>query len=372
MTLALCKETLDSFIADAENRVVSLSGKWGTGKSHLWREVQKGSKDALVKEAVYLSLFGVGSIGDLKLKAVQGVLPKIESGGQLAEAAKRSVAAAKKVLTGIHSGFSALDDLALIALPTLLKNRFIVLDDIERKHEGLSIEELLGFIDDSVQNLNCRFLLILNDDKLKNGNVSTLWQEFHEKVIDQEIRLDTSPVEAFQIANEGKEFQWTAHVKEAVEICQISNIRVIRKIVRLLNRILGQRDVLAPNVLTRVVGPTTLLAAIHLRALEDGPDARFVLDYSSNDPYFGVVQQPELQSKEAAERRRWIALMDRLRLRKSDGFERTVYEFLRSGMLVDEDMRLAIDQFSKKPSRTGHSNRSQRVCLHRRFRHTHS
>ena len=40
MTLARCRQNFVDPIADAENRVIALSGKWGMGKSHLWKEVQ--------------------------------------------------------------------------------------------------------------------------------------------------------------------------------------------------------------------------------------------------------------------------------------------------------------------------------------------
>lgn len=109
------------------------------------------------------------------------MLPKLEAGGQLAESIKNGYAGLKKVLKSIHSGFSALDELGLIAAPMMLKGRFIVIDDIERKHEKLSIDEILGFIDDCVQSLECRILLILNSDQLGDKK---LWELFREKVID--------------------------------------------------------------------------------------------------------------------------------------------------------------------------------------------
>lgn len=115
----------------------------------------------------------------------------------MAESIKNAYSGLKKVLKGVHSGFSALDELALIVTPMMLKGRFIVIDDIERKHEKLSIDEILGFIDDCVQSLECRILLILNSDQLADKK---LWETFREKVIDQELRLDISPNEAFDIA----------------------------------------------------------------------------------------------------------------------------------------------------------------------------
>ena len=57
MSMDASRRALESLIADTQNRVLALSGPWGTGKSHLWDEVRRHSGDANVKKSVYVSLF---------------------------------------------------------------------------------------------------------------------------------------------------------------------------------------------------------------------------------------------------------------------------------------------------------------------------
>ena len=57
-----------------------------------------------------------------------------------------------------------MDEFALLAVPAMAREKFIVVDDIERKHEKLTIDEVLGFIDDFTRNYGCRILLILSTD----------------------------------------------------------------------------------------------------------------------------------------------------------------------------------------------------------------
>lgn len=40
MSLQRTKERLVSLLGQVDNRVIALSGKWGTGKTHLWNEVK--------------------------------------------------------------------------------------------------------------------------------------------------------------------------------------------------------------------------------------------------------------------------------------------------------------------------------------------
>jgi tRNA A37 threonylcarbamoyladenosine biosynthesis protein TsaE len=41
MSLSKTKERLVRLLGQNENSVIALSGKWGTGKTHLWNEVME-------------------------------------------------------------------------------------------------------------------------------------------------------------------------------------------------------------------------------------------------------------------------------------------------------------------------------------------
>ncbi|SEP48778.1 hypothetical protein SAMN02990966_07123 [Rhodospirillales bacterium URHD0017] len=333
MTLAKCKENFIALLDEPDNHVIALSGRWGTGKSYLWREVQEASADEKVKDAVYVSLFGLARIADLKFKVVQGVLPKLKAGGALAETITKGYVGAKRVLKSFHAGFSAIDELELIAVPWLLKDRFIAIDDIERKHQNLSIDEILGFIDDSVQNHGCRILLILNSDQLEDKK---LWELLREKVIDQELRLDTSLSEAFDIAARLTSTAYAAQIKPAVEACHITNIRIVRKIIRVVNRLLADRGQLPSDVLTRVIPSATLLSAIYYKGLEDGPTFDFVLDSQPFAQRMLAEERKKLGEEETPEdkaRERWLLLLDKLEILGTDEFEILVVDYLKSGLI---------------------------------------
>ena len=197
MSLQATKTHFIQLLAEQENKVIALSGKWGTGKSHLWREVRDESQDERVKKSLYVSLFGLGDINEVKLKIVQVAIANSKDFPGLWRKVTSSIAPIRNVLESLHKGFSVLNDVALLAVPTILKDRVIVLDDIERKHEKLSIDEVLGFIDEFTQQHGARFILIMNSDQLVKKEI---WETLREKVVDQELRLNTSPSEAFDIA----------------------------------------------------------------------------------------------------------------------------------------------------------------------------
>ena len=197
MSLEITRTHLIQLLDDRDNKVVALSGKWGTGKSHLWRVVKDASTDEKVNGALYVSLFGLTSIDQMKKKLIEMIISSAQSNPGMWESAKQAVSSGLKVLEGFHKGFSALNDLSLILAPAMLRNKVIVLDDIERKHDKLNVEEVMGFIDEFTQQHGTRIILILNSAQLPD---KTMWDTLREKVIAQEVRLETTPAEAFGIA----------------------------------------------------------------------------------------------------------------------------------------------------------------------------
>lgn len=344
MSLSTTKKHLVELLRDPSNKVIALSGKWGTGKSHLWREVKADSIDERVKAALYVSLFGLISMDQVKLKIVQSTIPKADENPSWWDNAKKGWGAASKMLESLHKGFSALNEIALLAVPAILKDRVIVLDDIERKHEKLSIDEVMGFIDEFTQQYGARIVLILNSDQLTDRRV---WDTLREKVIDQEVRLETSPAEAFDIAVGIHSSIYADRIKNTVETCGVTNIRIICKILKAANRILGNRNDLSDDVLSRVVPSTVLLSAIHYKGIEDGPDFHFVLKIGNPDLEDKNMKAEELD--ELAKRRaKWRLLLQELGIHACDEYEQLVVEFLRSGLFDVAEVEKVIQRYASE------------------------
>ena len=139
-----------------------------------------------------------------------------------------------------YKAMAALKDLnVLLMAPVVLRDKLIVIDDIERKHVKLGIDEVLGFIDDYSKQFRARFVLVLNDDQLStDGDQAKLWATFREKVIDEEVKLLTSPEEAFSIAIRMTPSKYEQALWRAIAVCGLTNIRIVSKVVKTANQIL--------------------------------------------------------------------------------------------------------------------------------------
>jgi hypothetical protein len=342
MSLVSTKPQLIDALGDTENKVLALTGRWGTGKSHLWHEVKNSSKDEVIAKSLYVSLFGVADMKQLKAKIIQSAVPSTDAGRATRERIDAAVSGVMKLASSFHKGFSALDDLALLAVPSILKNRFLVLDDVERKHEKLSIDEVLGFIDEVTQLYGARLVLILNSDQLSDKRV---WENLREKVIDQELQLETSPTEAFDIAERLTPTSYGIPIQNAVEACGLTNIRIVRKVIRAINHILGDRSQLPAPVLDRMIPSTTLLAAIHYRGIENGPTFDFVLRSGLAKDSENSGQKSVADVYEDEHRTKWKLLLSKLGINSTDEYEMLVVDYLETGLLDAGSVGPIIDRY---------------------------
>lgn len=342
MSLKSTREQLIQLLADKDNKVIALSGKWGTGKSYMWDEVKTTAKDDNIKGALYASLFGLSNIEQIKMKLIQSAVPTMEANPGLWDGAKQVLNSGVKVLEGFHKGFGALNDFGLLFAPAMLRQKVIVLDDIERKHNNLNIDEVLGFIDDFTQQHGSRFVLILNSDQLDKRGV---WDTLREKVVDQELRLTTSSVEAFDIAVGLVPTIYVEHIRAAVETCELTNIRIVRKIIKVVNRVVGDHQGLSDAVLSRVIPSTVLLSAIHYKGIEDGPDFDFVLAQGSTRGWNLFLDKKEAETEESKRKSKWNLLMTKLGILGCDEFELLIVEFLQSGLFDVSKVAGIVDRY---------------------------
>lgn len=128
MSLKKTKEQLTKLLGEADNKVIALSGKWGTGKTHLWNEVKKESGDDNVKKSLYVSLFGLSSIDQVKRKLIETAIPGVESHGGVFDGIKSFFGAGVKALSAHYKALAALNDLNVVLMaPVVLRSKVALL-----------------------------------------------------------------------------------------------------------------------------------------------------------------------------------------------------------------------------------------------------
>jgi len=354
VSLKKTKEQLIQLLGQADSCVIALSGKWGTGKTHLWNEVKAESDDKKIRSALYVSLFGLSSIDQVKRKLIETAIPSVESHGGLFDGLKNLFKVGMKAASEHYKALAAINDLNLLLMaPVVLRDKLIVIDDIERKHEKLGIDEVLGFIDEYSKQHVSRFVLVLNDDELSTeDDQKELWVTLRDKVIDQEIKLSASADEAFSIAIGLRPSKYADAIKQASIACSLTNIRVVVKVIKVANQMLAGRD-LKEAIQARVVPSIVLFSAIYYRGLHDGPDFKFALNVG-NPNWEGIAKDKnEEPTPDETREEGWRMLLRELGILGCDEFEKRLVEYLESGLFEAASIEAVINRYAAEGEAMG-------------------
>jgi len=153
------KKQLDYFLFEKDNSIViSIQGYWGIGKTHFWNDYIKSK--AGEDKHVYISLFGINSLDDIKRK----IILKISDRAKISTKFKNIVGNSKIFGIDLSSAISLIE-------PNDFKDIIICFDDFERMSPNLNISEMLGLISELKEQYNCKIVLINNNEVLKEQNL---------------------------------------------------------------------------------------------------------------------------------------------------------------------------------------------------------
>lgn len=362
-SFSVAKQTLLDALADETHSVIALTGKWGTGKSYLWKDVaqqiqEKSDRastafaEKIGKETppIYVSLFGVRSVNELKLRIVQAAA--IKGGARYKEFASGTGSLIKGLLGKFLPG-STIDDIVVMSVPTLTARRLVVIDDVERKHASLDIDEVMGFLSEYTESHKSRFLLLLNSDKLSDHE---MWETLHEKVVDLEIVLAPSAAESFSTAVLDTSPAYSQTLRNSIEILGITNIRVIRRINKVIKALLATQATLDESVLARMVPSTALLTAMHFRAIPNGPTMEYVTSFNS---IANLMRKKEERSQEELN---WDNLLGRLGINGADEYEILVHSYLTTGVLDKSRLNSIVKRYQEESAGQSIRHRYREFC----------
>lgn len=240
MSVSKVKSALVDFVKSEKDRAIVLKGDWGTGKTHLWKQVVLESRDSFCKRNYsYVSLFGLNSLKDLKKSIYEN---KVYRERAHIASDESSLEENFKDISGrfagwMRKGSSLFNDVSAMGVKGIgpiveslqfirVTDTLICLDDFERKGSGLHDREVLGLISLLVESKNCRVVMLLNDGTLKSSDDFFF---HHEKVFDYEVTFSPSIDESVNLVFCSGNVFHGALAKNAAKL-KINNIRLLRKI----------------------------------------------------------------------------------------------------------------------------------------------
>ncbi|PHO11756.1 hypothetical protein CPG38_11435 [Malaciobacter marinus] len=231
------QKVLEEYLVDKENgylrksdnnrKVIMLSGKWGSGKTHFWQKkiVPKLNEEDTKIPNHYVSLYGKTSIDEIKNEVFLKVFESVDSfelkekTNKLVKNTTKLVSSVSKTITvfGVNVDLTKVSDKPFDKLDEILENKklektqehlnngaIICFDDFERKSKEINLNDLFGFITQLSLNFECKIVIILNDDVFE-GKEKDIFSNVKEKTVSKYLYYKPSIKELFALIFDSEE-----------------------------------------------------------------------------------------------------------------------------------------------------------------------
>lgn len=339
MSLSTIKSVITDFLRADDCQVMAIKGSWGTGKTFLWQQLILTERDAIKpKKYSYVSLFGITSLAQLRTAVFAKTVSSDAIGetlslsdrqhlfGRLVHKGKSGASWVANVLSGFKVGQGLSVALETVA-PYFITDTLVCLDDFERlPKQGPSIEELLGFISELKVEKSCKVVLIFNEDEISDR---LAYAKYREKVIDIELHYDLLPAEAIDLAVPRK-LPGFDIVKRHCELLDIKNIRILTKIVRLLEKLHPYVSHLHARVYEQSVHTGILLSWCYFGEKDKVPAAAFLQKWDSLLFRLNGKDEPPSEMETA-----WATLLNGYGMGRLDAFDNSIWRVIEKGYVEE-------------------------------------
>ena len=169
---------------DKTKSAIMLIAPWGMGKSYyIQNSLIPHLEQAGDKKCVVVSLYGLNDIKEiskaiyfeLRVKKIGGKNEKVEAGKIIAKTLLKNGLSTVGIDLSVQE-----DDLEKLYASIDLSDKLIILEDLERS--GISIKQVLGYVNNLVEQDGAKVLLVANENEVKNL-INSLLVHQKEKMI---------------------------------------------------------------------------------------------------------------------------------------------------------------------------------------------
>lgn len=338
MSVKVIKDQIFQFLSTDAPEVMAVKGEWGVGKTFSWKKFLKDANaqnKVKLKRYSYVSLFGINSLESFKYAIFENVIKseiigteanietlKANANSLIESFGRQSI----RLFRGapLFKSFNpAIEAISFLSLDSTL----ICIDDLERKGKGLEIKDVLGLISLLKEQKQCKVVLLLNDGEEGLED----YEKYREKVIDIELAFSPDPEECALIAYSDK-VPYNSRLKELVTSLEIRNIRILKKIERLIELSLPLTDGYEPEVVDQVMHSLVLFAWSYFCANsnEEIPS----LDFITSKGYLLLG----IGDEEASEQeKKWQTMLQAYNFQHTDELDILLAESVKRGYFIKEE-----------------------------------
>ena len=306
----------------SNGKVIMLSGKWGSGKTHFWKNIiateifEKELKEKR-KSYAYISLYGKNTIesiqNDLLYNSYEFIANPNEKVSKFFSVfTYYSQYSPEKISSGIIKGITDLKNKFEFkkAESYLSDGGIICFDDFERKSKNIDLNDLFGFITNLTIEFDCKVVIILNDDVFE-GEEKKIFSNVKEKSVSKFLKYEPSIKELFEtIFENDEEYRKLDDYKEiilsTIEETEELNARIYIQVFDNLVEWIGNKQEMKDDILRYLIFININFILYHCHFIEKKTNNGKVffikeLDYISDknfeilsNAFFNILNKKEI------------------------------------------------------------------------------
>ncbi|UJX40867.1 hypothetical protein K9F62_19615 [Desulfovibrio sp. JY] len=272
MKISEYSKQLKALLEQKDGCVILLNGSWGVGKTHFWNEFIKnefnyndaykdGSQSNIFKKlwdytcssinklcdskssinivdsqsvqhnkVAYVSLFGKKDINEIQSEALVQLFTRNKLIDKYTKIA--NLITGKFNLGRLNLGISSnsLGILLSLIKAKELNDKYICLDDFERKCDELKIVEIIGYASILSERYACKVIIVMDEREVLKSSEGDIYKAYKEKMVDFEIKFIPDHVEIIGSILKDVSEKYKPGIIEAIKFAEINNLRTIKRI----------------------------------------------------------------------------------------------------------------------------------------------
>jgi hypothetical protein len=358
MALRDIRNEINRFLSNDTPEVLCIKGKWGVGKTFAWntylKEAHPKGGVKLTKYA-YTSLFGIKDLNDLKYSIFENTIPlkdlekeiNVDDFSEKLNYVQRNFKKIASVVTSNNFVQQYIGGSSR-AMFYFVRKQIVCIDDFERAGGGIEPIEILGLISFLKEQRQCKVIFLLNDEELKD-EVKKTFEKQLEKVSDAVLNFSPNPSEAADITYPEPRADVPKLLHDFSVQLGLVNIRVIKKIEKLVNRLLEITGEKYPKLTNQIVHSITLFGW-SLYQPTDAPPLEY---YKNGTKMMGLLHGND---KLRPEEEKWNTRIRSYNFLICDEFDLAIMEGVKNGYFDDEKILVEAEKANSVILKQEHDN----------------
>lgn len=232
---------------DNNGTILMLSGSWGSGKTHFWKNIIETDLIPKIKEKkksyIFVSLYGKDSIKDIENEILQKAYSFLyDSDNDLIKKASSVFTKSVNFIPKISLFGFEIDSKDIAKLKDELSNKeklhkasealsngIVCFDDFERKSSKIDLNDLFGFITNLTENFQTKTIIILNQEFFKDHDTN-VFNTVKEKSVNKFILYNPTIEELFEVIYQDEKYEplqsYKTTILDAIKLSEEKNARI--------------------------------------------------------------------------------------------------------------------------------------------------